>query len=120
MLLYVAAGLGTYVEALVRKHDTEFNVSCYNSFTYFIFILLVVCEWASNTEKRLFCDNNILVVFNILQVIVTQTSGLQHPTESIHTLHVGKMRIKLCKGKTTIAKEYYSSSMQVHRIVSGF
>jgi len=33
------------------------------------------------------------------------------PTESIHVLHVGKMRTKLCKGKTTIAKEYYSSSM---------
>ncbi|MED6173911.1 hypothetical protein PIB30_064156 [Stylosanthes scabra] len=27
-----AAGLGTYVEALVRKHDTEFNVRHYNSF----------------------------------------------------------------------------------------
>ncbi|CAI8586668.1 unnamed protein product [Vicia faba] len=72
-----AAGLGTYVEALVRKHDTEFNV------------------------------------------IVTQTSGLHHPTESIHTLHVGKMRIKLCKGKTTIAKEYYSSSMQLCGVRGG-
>jgi len=39
------------------------------------------------------------------------------PTESIHVLHVGKMRIKLCKGKTTIAKEYYSSSMQVFKTV---
>lgn len=72
-----AAGLGTYVEALVRKHDTEFNV------------------------------------------IVTQTSGLHHPTESIHILHVGKMRIKLCKGKTTIAKEYYSSSMQLCGVRGG-
>ncbi|KAJ1384116.1 Stomatal closure-related actin-binding protein, fused Ig-PH domain, partial [Sesbania bispinosa] len=65
-----AAGLGNYVEALVRKHDTEFNV------------------------------------------VVTQTNGSHHPNESIHLLHVGKMRMKLCKGKTTIAKEYYSSSMQ--------
>jgi hypothetical protein len=47
-------------------------------------------------------------------------SGLHHPTESIHVLHVGKMRIKLCKGKTTIAKEYYSSSMQVFQIVNAF
>lgn len=79
--------------------------------------------WVSiniDIEKRLFCDNNILVEFTILQVIVTQTSGLHHPTESIHILHVGKMRIKLCKGKTTIAKEYYSSSMQVFRIVNAF
>ncbi|XVF04896.1 hypothetical protein REPUB_Repub05bG0124500 [Reevesia pubescens] len=68
-----AAGLGNYVEALVRKHDVEFNV------------------------------------------VVTQRNGADHQSESIHVLHVGKMRMKLCKGKgmTTIAKEYYSSSMQV-------
>nr|XP_025608834.1 stomatal closure-related actin-binding protein 1 isoform X2 [Arachis hypogaea] len=72
-----AAGLGTYVEALVRKHDTEFNV------------------------------------------VVTQINGSHHPTESIHVLHVGKMRIKLCKGKTTIAKEYYSSSTQLCGVRGG-
>ncbi|KAL2946850.1 hypothetical protein AAZX31_20G039300 [Glycine max] len=71
-----AAGLGTYVEALVRKHDTEFNV------------------------------------------VVTQT-GSDHPNESIHVLHVGKMRMKLCKGKTTIAKEYYSSFMQLCGVRGG-
>ncbi|KAF5727583.1 hypothetical protein HS088_TW22G01279 [Tripterygium wilfordii] len=64
-----AAGLGSYVEALVRRHDVEFNV------------------------------------------VVTQMNGADHPSESIHKFHVGRMRIKLCKGKTTIAKEYYSSSM---------
>lgn len=48
-----------------------------------------------------------------LQVVVVQMNGLDHPSESIHILHVGKMRIKLCKGKTTVAKEYYSTSMQV-------
>jgi len=47
-------------------------------------------------------------------VVVTQT-GSDHPTESIHVLHVGKMRMKLCKGKATITKEYYSSSMQVFK-----
>ncbi|KAG2391002.1 hypothetical protein LR48_Vigan07g037300 [Vigna angularis] len=71
-----AAGLGTYVEALVRKHDTEFNV------------------------------------------VVTQMNG-SPSAESIHVLHVGKMRIKLCKGKTTIAKEYYSSSMQLCGVRGG-
>ncbi|KAL1197972.1 Stomatal closure-related actin-binding protein 1 [Cardamine amara subsp. amara] len=34
-------------------------------------------------------------------------------SESIHLFHVGKMRIKLCKGKTVIAKEYYCSAMQL-------
>ncbi|OIW02798.1 hypothetical protein TanjilG_29574 [Lupinus angustifolius] len=72
-----AAGLGTYVEALVRKHDTEFNV------------------------------------------VVTQTNGSHHPTESIHVLHVGKMRMKLCKGRATIAKAYYSNSMQLCGVRGG-
>ncbi|XVE59853.1 hypothetical protein DITRI_Ditri05aG0080300 [Diplodiscus trichospermus] len=72
-----AAGLGNYVEALVRKHDVEFNV------------------------------------------VVTQMNGAEHRSESIHVLHVGKMRMKLCKGKTTIAKEYYSSSMQLCGVRGG-
>ncbi|KAL8480236.1 hypothetical protein ACS0TY_026964 [Phlomoides rotata] len=67
-----APGLGNYVEALVRRHDTEFSV------------------------------------------VLIQMNGVDHPSESIHVLHIGKMRIKLCKGKTTISKEYYSNSMQKH------
>ncbi|CAN0905226.1 Stomatal closure-related actin-binding protein 1 [Linum grandiflorum] len=66
-----APGLGSYVEALVRKHDIEFKV------------------------------------------VVTQLNGSDHPSETIHMFHVGKMRIKLCKGSTTIAKEYYCASMQL-------
>ncbi|XP_076926055.1 stomatal closure-related actin-binding protein 1-like [Bidens hawaiensis] len=72
-----AAGLGNYVEALVRRHDTEFNV------------------------------------------VIIQMNGEDHPSESIHVLHVGKMRMKLCKGKTTVAKEYYSSSMQLCGVRGG-
>ncbi|TYG87950.1 hypothetical protein ES288_A13G256100v1 [Gossypium darwinii] len=72
-----AAGLGNYVEALVRKHDVEFNV------------------------------------------IVTQMNGVDQPSESIHLLHVGKMRMKLRKGKTAIAKEYYSSAMQLCGVRGG-
>ncbi|KAJ6315415.1 hypothetical protein OIU78_018829 [Salix suchowensis] len=72
-----AAGLGSYVEALVRKHDVEFNV------------------------------------------VVTQMNGLDHTSESIHVLHVGKMRMKLRKGKLTIAKEYYSTSMQLCGVRGG-
>ncbi|XP_071706938.1 stomatal closure-related actin-binding protein 1-like isoform X2 [Rutidosis leptorrhynchoides] len=72
-----AAGLGNYVEALVRRHDTEFNV------------------------------------------VIIQMNGVDHPSESIHVLHVGKMRMKLSKGKTTMAKEYYSSSMQFSGVRGG-
>ncbi|PIN16911.1 hypothetical protein CDL12_10435 [Handroanthus impetiginosus] len=72
-----AAGLGNYVEALVRRHETEFNV------------------------------------------VIIQMNGVDHPSESIHVLHIGKMRIKLCKGKTTIAKEYYSNSMQLCGVRGG-
>ncbi|KAM7522966.1 hypothetical protein LguiA_012868 [Lonicera macranthoides] len=72
-----AAGLGNYVEALVRRHDTEFNV-------------------------------------------VVQMNGRDHhPAQSIHVLHVGKMRMKLCKGKTTVVKEYYSTSMQLCGVRGG-
>ncbi|KAF3455267.1 hypothetical protein FNV43_RR05715 [Rhamnella rubrinervis] len=73
-----AAGLGSYVEALVRKHDVEFNV------------------------------------------VITQMNGVNHLSESIHVFHVGKMRIKLCKTKTTIAKEYYSTSMQEEPSIQAF
>lgn len=48
-----------------------------------------------------------------MQALLIQMNGVDHPSESIHVLHIGKMMIKLCKGQTTIAKEYYSNSMQV-------
>ncbi|XP_011090182.1 stomatal closure-related actin-binding protein 1 isoform X1 [Sesamum indicum] len=72
-----AAGLGNYVEALVRRHDTEFTV------------------------------------------VVIQMNGVDQPSQSIHVLHIGKMRIKLRKGQTTMAKEYYSNSMQLCGIRGG-
>ncbi|KAK0604769.1 hypothetical protein LWI29_019213 [Acer saccharum] len=46
-------------------------------------------------------------------------NGVDHPSESIHVFHVGKMRIKLCKGKTAIAKEYYSTAMQLCGVRGG-
>ncbi|GMP99220.1 hypothetical protein CsSME_00046781 [Camellia sinensis var. sinensis] len=72
-----AAGLGNYVESLVRRHDTEFNV------------------------------------------VIAQMNGVDHPSKSIHVLHVGKMRMKLCKGNATVAKEYYSTSMQLCGVRGG-
>lgn len=72
-----APGLGNYVEALVHKHDTTFNV------------------------------------------VVTQVNGIDQQSQSIHALHVGKMRMKLCKGKATVVKEYYSSAMQLCGVRGG-
>ncbi|XP_039136164.1 stomatal closure-related actin-binding protein 1 [Dioscorea cayenensis subsp. rotundata] len=66
-----AAGLGSYVEALIRKPETQFNV------------------------------------------IIVQMNGRDHPSHAIHVFHVGKMRIKLCKGTKTKTKESYSNSMQL-------
>lgn len=72
-----AAGLGNYVESLIRMHDTEFNV------------------------------------------VILQMNGVDQPSESIHVLHIGKMRMKLCKSKMTIAKEYYSATMQLCGVRGG-
>ncbi|KAJ8751550.1 hypothetical protein K2173_016787 [Erythroxylum novogranatense] len=72
-----AAGLGSYVEALVRKHDVEYNV------------------------------------------VISQMSGADHVSESIHVLHVGKMRMKLRKGRSTVTKEYYSTSMRLCGVRGG-
>ncbi|KAL0926364.1 hypothetical protein M5K25_002586 [Dendrobium thyrsiflorum] len=66
-----AAGLGSYVEALVRKPETEFNV------------------------------------------VILQINGSDHPSNSLYVFHVGKLRLKLSKGRTAKAKEFYSSSMQL-------
>jgi len=46
-------------------------------------------------------------------VIIIQINGDDVSTQSIHNFHVGKMRIKLRKGRSTKAKEPYSASMQL-------
>ncbi|WOL03868.1 stomatal closure-related actin-binding protein 1 [Canna indica] len=45
------------------------------------------------------------------KVIIMQMNGHDYQSKSVHVLRVGKMRIKLCKGKSTKAKESYSGSM---------
>lgn len=40
-------------------------------------------------------------------------NGRDHPSRSVHVFHVGKMRMKLCRGWITKSREIYSSSMQV-------
>lgn len=44
---------------------------------------------------------------------MTQVNGIERMPESLNNLHVGKKRMKLSKGGMTIAKEFYSNSMQV-------
>ncbi|GER39358.1 plectin-related [Striga asiatica] len=55
----------------------------------------------------------------LITVVLIQMNDIDQPSGSIHVLHIGKMRIKLRKGKTTIAKEYYSNSMQLCGIRGG-
>ncbi|XP_020107754.1 stomatal closure-related actin-binding protein 1-like isoform X2 [Ananas comosus] len=66
-----AAGLGSYVEELVRKPETEFNV------------------------------------------VVVQENGNDCDVDPIHVLNIGRLRMKLSRGKAVVAKEFYSSSMQL-------
>ncbi|XP_066387901.1 stomatal closure-related actin-binding protein 1-like isoform X2 [Miscanthus floridulus] len=71
------AGLVDYVETLVRKPETEFNV------------------------------------------VVLQLNGIDQPKESVHVLNVGRLRMRLTKGKSVVAKEFYSSSMQLCGVRGG-
>ncbi|OAY74711.1 Stomatal closure-related actin-binding protein 1 [Ananas comosus] len=64
-------GLGSYVEELVRKPETEFNV------------------------------------------VVVQENGNDCDVDPIHVLNIGRLRMKLSRGKAVVAKEFYSSSMQL-------
>jgi len=40
-------------------------------------------------------------------------NGKDHSSHSTHSFNVGRMRIKLCRGWITKAREIYSPSMQV-------
>ncbi|KAL6593782.1 hypothetical protein ACP70R_048683 [Stipagrostis hirtigluma subsp. patula] len=71
------AGLVDYVETLVKKPETEFNV------------------------------------------VVLQLNGVDQPKESVHVLNVGRLRMRLTKGKSVVAKEFYSSSMQLCGVRGG-
>nr|GMC90271.1 stomatal closure-related actin-binding protein 3-like [Ipomoea batatas] len=66
-----AAGLGNYVETLLRKSNTEFSV------------------------------------------VIAQMNGRNYSSRSVHSFHVGKMRMKLNKGWITKARDSYSGSMQL-------
>ncbi|CAI0374584.1 unnamed protein product [Linum tenue] len=46
-------------------------------------------------------------------VTISQINGQDNPSHSVHSFNVGKMRIKLCRGWITKAREIYSASMQL-------
>ncbi|KAF7803981.1 stomatal closure-related actin-binding protein 3-like [Senna tora] len=46
-------------------------------------------------------------------VTISQMNGQDHSSHSVHAFHVGRMRIKLCRGWITKAREIYSPSMQL-------
>ncbi|XP_044964653.1 stomatal closure-related actin-binding protein 1-like [Hordeum vulgare subsp. vulgare] len=52
-------------------------------------------------------------------VVVLKVNGINQPTDSIHVLCVGKLRMRLAKGTTVVAREFYSSSMQLCGVRGG-
>ncbi|KAK6942143.1 Stomatal closure-related actin-binding protein, coiled-coil domain [Dillenia turbinata] len=52
-------------------------------------------------------------------VVISQMNGQDYSFHSIHIFHVGKIRMKLCKGWITKARESYSTSMQLCGVRGG-
>lgn len=46
-------------------------------------------------------------------VVVSQMNGRNYSSHSTHAFHIGKMRMKLCRGWITKARDSYSGSMQL-------
>ncbi|MED6160886.1 hypothetical protein PIB30_055488 [Stylosanthes scabra] len=69
--IQTVSGLGSHVDTLLRKSNTDFNV------------------------------------------VISQMNGKDHSSHSTHSFNVGRMRIKLCRGWITKAREIYSPSMQL-------
>ncbi|KAK6928930.1 Stomatal closure-related actin-binding protein, PH domain [Dillenia turbinata] len=67
-----------------------------------------ICQPLSNPSD----ENSALVHY--IQVVISQVNGQDYSSHSIHVFHVGKMRMKLCKGWITKARESYSTSMQTN------
>lgn len=52
-------------------------------------------------------------------VVILQVNGVDQPTDSIHVLCIGKLRMRLAKGSKVVAREFYSSSMQLCGVRGG-
>ena len=75
---WAAAGLGSYVEALVRKHDVEFKV-CFPTVFYFIFMYVTKCISAF--------DN--ISVF-VITLKFSYIRAVHHFSDNLDTLDYGK------------------------------
>nr|CAB3458772.1 unnamed protein product [Digitaria exilis] len=52
-------------------------------------------------------------------VVVLQVNGVTQPADSLHVLCIGRLRMRLAKGTSVVAKEFYSSSMQLCGVRGG-
>uniref|UniRef100_A0A0A9CTQ4 Uncharacterized protein n=1 Tax=Arundo donax TaxID=35708 RepID=A0A0A9CTQ4_ARUDO len=52
-------------------------------------------------------------------VVVLQVNGIAQPADSLHVLCIGRLWMRLAKGKTIVAKEFYSSAMQLCGVRGG-
>uniref|UniRef100_A0A7C8YF31 Stomatal closure-related actin-binding protein PH domain-containing protein n=2 Tax=Opuntia streptacantha TaxID=393608 RepID=A0A7C8YF31_OPUST len=52
-------------------------------------------------------------------VMISQMNGRDYPSRSVHVLHVGKTRIKLCRGWMNKTRESFSTSMQLCGVRGG-
>lgn len=61
-----------------------------------------------------------VLTFGVLQVTISQMNRQNYSSRSVHLFHVGKMRMKLCRGWITKARDSYSVTMQVSGWASSF
>ncbi|KAF4402579.1 hypothetical protein G4B88_012364 [Cannabis sativa] len=102
-----AVGLGSYIETLTKKSNTEFSLKLLN---------LLPASIQSTTETaRLDYAFDSEPFSNHFEKIVTisQMNGQNYSSNSVHVFHVGKMRMKLSRGWITKAREIYSATMQL-------
>ncbi|KAL9240025.1 hypothetical protein vseg_014288 [Gypsophila vaccaria] len=52
-------------------------------------------------------------------VVISQMNAHDYPSHSVHVLHVGKSRMKLCRGWMTKTREPYSTTMQLCGVRGG-
>jgi hypothetical protein len=80
-----------------------FNVPCFNLYYSFV---------EKNSKMR--CHHAFPYHFcPSWQVVVLQVNGVAQPADSLHVLCIGRLRMRLARGKAVVAKEFYSSLMQV-------
>ncbi|XP_066400500.1 stomatal closure-related actin-binding protein 1-like isoform X2 [Miscanthus floridulus] len=52
-------------------------------------------------------------------VVILQVNGIAQAADSVHVLSIGRLRMRLAKEKAVVAKEFYSSSMQLCGVRGG-